>query len=272
MKDDGLRDGNKSYNVEKNKRLRDIFIAIASIIFIIVLVGLNYVPQIDKVYSPDSYYKGVYAMDSKEDPVVAYNKLMGGSGKRPESNCETNMTILTESDVCSFGGGNNAVPRVMDKSSFVETDIAAYGDVYGGAALSIDGDNNHWYLWNEAGITDMNIISPYINFQFKNDNFGSTSSKTTDIWVGPSKSENYLKVVDVQNWFCHMSNNDTVNTHGTKIGIGATEDELKGYNGTNGFVVLGKAKTSTYVVGIKIVGGVEEECSPLELLAPSLVP
>lgn len=263
---DDLPRERSSGKIERNKRILDIIIAIFSILFLIILCGLNYVKPLDKSYSPNNYYAGANQVTSREDPVKAYKTLRGSSQGGKFGACNTQFTGIGVDKLLTWKSDGNAMPCILsDSKGYDSNDIETWAKQFDGATVGTDGNDERWYLWYFADeeTDDMRIVAPWKSFTFRNSNFNSHGI----IKVGASKSNDYIAIVNVKNWFCHIDADETCEEHTIKIGEGAKEVNLRGHESLDdSFTILGKATKETYIVGMKDEGGVFVECSPAEVL------
>lgn len=265
---DDLPKERSSGTVERNKRVLEIIIAIISILFIIILCGMNYVKPLDKMYSPEAFYKGANQVANREDPVAVYNQMRGeGKGARFGA-CQTKFLTVGADKLLTWRSTGNAIPRIMtDSKGFDPANVATWAEQFSGATLGIDGNDNRWYLWNDAGESDdMRIIAPWKSFKFVNSNFKAGSDRRIN--VSAAENGDYISFVNVANWYCHMDLDEYCTEHTTRVGKNADDTTLRGFSSLGDeFTILGKATTETYMVGMKKdSGGTYVECSPAEVL------
>lgn len=256
------RDEITGANGGRRHRIFEIFIGIFAVLFIIIIVALNYVPnETNAEYSPNSYYYGLHVSDSKEDPLDTYAMLAGGKGNTSAyGECKTDWITVEDSKLLTFSGLNLGVES--SDSNFNASSVKSYGESFIGTKFSFDDDDpNHWYLWGNSG-TDQHIVSPFKSFEFRNSNF----SNPTRIDVAAAGNADFIRFENVTNWYCHYDSDTTVKSH--TIRVGATgQSSLQGNSNLNStFTVVGKANVQTYMVGIKVdAAGQETECSPAEI-------
>lgn len=250
-------------NEGRSHRMLQIFISFFAIIFILVLVYINYVPNKSNAeYSPNSYYYGLHVSDSKEDPLDTYSMLTGNSSRvSKDGSCKTEWETVESSNLLVFSGLNLGVE--LSDASFDPSNVKEYGEKYVGTNFSFDDDDmNHWYLWG-SGNVDQHIVSPFKSMELRNSNF----SNPNIIDVAAAGNSSFIRFYNVTNWFCHYDSESLVKSHTVKIGVTSDDDLLRGYSSLNDtYPIIGRANVRTYMVGIKVdSSGQEQECSPAEV-------
>lgn len=263
---DDIPNERSSGKIDRNKRVLEIIIAILSILFIIILCGMNYVKPLDKVYSPQSYYLGANRVSDREDPVDTYKTLKGNAKYSAEYGaCSTDWRSIGIDKLFLWNSEAKAMPIVpIDNSSWNADAILDWATQFDGKTSAIDGNEFHWYLWKDTtAADDMRIVAPWKNFNFRN-----TNTRISTIDLGPSRDgDMYISIKNVQNWFCHLDLDKQCKAHSVIIGSTAKDEKLRGYTSVDdSFAIIGMAKKDTYIVGMKREGGEFIECSPAEVL------
>ena len=252
--------------IERNKRILDIILAIVSIVFIVVLCGMNYVKPLDKVYSPEAFYLGAHPVTDREDPLSTYNQMTGNNLSGADGACKTKFLTLSADKLLTWKSGGNAMPCILSNNKgFDPNNISTWVEQFTGETLGIDGNDNRWYFWNDATeSTDMRIIAPWKSFKFRNSNFANDGK----IMVSATLNNDVIAFVGIENWYCHMDMNKKCKQHTVKIGNVSTDSTLRGFSSlSEEFTILGKATKDTYMVGMKQDdSGTWVECSPAEVL------
>lgn len=263
---DDIPNERSSGKIDRNKRVLEIIIAIISILFIIILCGMNYVKPLDKMYSPESFYLGANRVSDREDPVSTYKTLKGNAKYSAEYGaCDTTWRSIGIDKLLVWNSEAKAMPVIpLDNSSWDADAILDWATQYDGKTTGISGNEFYWYLWKDTtAADDMRIVAPWKHFNFRNNN-----SKVSTIDVGPSKDgDMYLSIRNAENWFCHIDLGKPCKSHSVKVGLGATEENLTKYDSVdNSFAIIGIATKDTYIVGMKREGSEFIECSPAEVL------